>query len=313
MTRVAVYGANGFTGKLAVAELARREVDTVLVGRDPERLRASAKPAAEVRVADLSDPARLADAFRDCAVVVNGVAPYVSYGMPVVRAAIAAGCHYVDFAGEQPFINEVFDSLGEEAARAGVTVVPMVNDGGFAADLIASIVAGRLENVDSLTITHRFTGTAALSRGSVRSALANLEVLRSSGPGALPELATLHRHIQARHIRAELEEAVAELFTSMTAELVESIPADGPNEADRQASGYVLTAEASDVNDARRVRGVVEGTDTYGTTAFTAVEAVLRLANDGAKPGVLAPAQAFDPVDFLDSLAVQGVRWSVGL
>jgi hypothetical protein len=32
---------------------------------------------------------------------------------------------------------------------------------------------------------------------------------------------------------------------------------------------------------------------------------------DGAKPGVLTPAQAFDPESFLGYLAGHGVRWRV--
>jgi short subunit dehydrogenase-like uncharacterized protein len=63
--------------------------------------------------------------------------------------------------------------------------------------------------------------------------------------------------------------------------------------------------------DGRSARGVVSGPDTYGTTAVVAVEAARRLAPDGAKPGVLAPAQAFDPTDFLNHLAPHGIRWTI--
>jgi short subunit dehydrogenase-like uncharacterized protein len=329
MTRIAVYGANGYTGTLAVAELARRGVDLVLAGRDAERLRevAAATERAEARVADLSDPLKLAEAFEGCSVVVNGVAPYVSYGLPVVRAAIAAGCHYVDFSGEQSYIKEVFDTFTVDAERAGVTVVPMVNDGGFLGDLIASVAAVRLAKVDELTVAHRVSQSGGLSRGSARTLLANLDLFTSAGPDkltmtlpggetavmvsfALSELATLPRHIEANRILALVEEGIAALFAAATPELVERLPAEGPAEADRRAEKFVIVADAVD-GTGRRVRGVVEGSDTYGTTAFNAAEAATRLANGTAKPGVLAPAQAFDPVDFLDSLAVQGIRWSV--
>lgn len=43
-----------------------------------------------------------------------------------------------------------------------------------------------------------------------------------------------------------------------------------------------------------------------------AVEAARRLIADGAKPGVLTPAQAFDPAGFLDFLTARGLRWSIG-
>lgn len=47
------------------------------------------------------------------------------------------------------------------------------------------------------------------------------------------------------------------------------------------------------------MRGAVEGTDGYGMTAIIAVEAARRLVADGARTGVLAPSQAFDPESFL--------------
>jgi hypothetical protein len=61
-----------------------------------------------------------------------------------------------------------------------------------------------------------------------------------------------------------------------------------------------------------RVRGVVEGGDTYAVTAVVAAEAAGRLVDSEAPPGVLAPSQAFDPAAFLDALRPYGVRWSVG-
>jgi hypothetical protein len=55
-----------------------------------------------------------------------------------------------------------------------------------------------------------------------------------------------------------------------------------------------------------------QGTDTYGTTAVIATESALRLAGGEAKPGVLAPAQAYDPADFLNTLAEYGIHYTIG-
>jgi short subunit dehydrogenase-like uncharacterized protein len=71
---------------------------------------------------------------------------------------------------------------------------------------------------------------------------------------------------------------------------------------------YVLDATSS---DGRRARGVVQGLDTYGTTAVIAVESACRLISDRAKPGALAPAQAQHPAAFLDLLVLHGIQWSI--
>lgn len=338
---ITVYGASGYTGRLVIAELRRRKIDMVLVGRDKDRLSEAAAGVTDavVRVADLTDPDVLADAFRGSDVVINCVAPFTSYGEPVVRAAIAAGAHYVDTSGEQPYLMRIFDSYADAAERAGVTVVPMANDGGFLADLLVSLTARGVGQVGDVVVAHRTTGSAGLSRGSGRTSLANLATFVGGGvvhvdgewrddvpstrtsvtfPGdvapspvvrfAMPEIATIPRHVRARHVEGVSDAALAALFTALTPEMVESMP-EGPPEEARRNVRFLLVADVDGRSGS--ARGVVEGNDTYGTTAVVAVELARRLAAFGAASGVLAPAQAVDAAGFLDALAPHGVHWSV--
>lgn len=342
--KIAVYGASGFTGKLVVAELARQGIEPVLAGRDPARLRAVAgRIGAETRTAGIDDPDALRRAFQDCAAVINCVTPFDSFGEPVLRAAIAAECHYVDTSGEQGYLARIFDTYAEQAERAGVTVLPAMTDDGLPGDLIASLTAARLGDVDAdadaITIADlRVPGGA--SRGTARTALSNAEEFAGGGllyengrflagrpagpmtitpPGStepvavarfpLPGVVTVPRHVAARRVEGVLRAEVAGIFTAITAELVDSMP-EGPDEDARRAGRWLMMAQATSA-DGRRARGVVHGTDVYGSTAVIAVEGARRLAAGAAKPGVLAPAQVVDPAGFLDTLAGYGVRWQV--
>jgi short subunit dehydrogenase-like uncharacterized protein len=340
--RIAVYGASGHTGKLILADLRRRGVDPVLIGRDADRLRAAAAeagvPEATIRVAGLDDAA-LTDALSDVDVVINSVAPFILFGEPVVRAAIAAGTHYVDISGEQRYVKRVFDTFAEPARQAGVTVLPMVNDGGFLGDLISSLAAARVERPEQVTLAHRITGGVGMSRGSGRTAIANADAFVSGGevftggewrtgtaartkevtfPGesqpsevmkfALTEVVTVPRHVRADHVEGVADTEVATLLANITPEIAEAMPEfpqDDPNNPDR----FLVLADVTGPGGG--ARGYAEGTNTYRLTATAAVEAAVRLATDGAQPGVLAPSQAFDPASVLDSLAPHGVRWSV--
>jgi len=351
--KIAVYGASGYTGKLVVAELRRRKIDTVLVGRSADRLQEAAAeagaPEATSRQAGIDEPDTLTTAFRDCDVVLNCVALFRRWGAAVARAAIGARSHYLDISGEQLYIMQIFDSLAEPARRAGTTVVPMVNDGGFLADLLTGLTVARLDHVDDIVVAHRSAGSPGLSRGSGRTALANLDTFEDGGvvyadgrwcsgtpahhtsitfPGeaepspmvrfAVPEIATIPRHVPARRLEGVTDAGLVARFAALTPELVESLP-EGPAENLRGAGRFVLVvdaaanagAESETDGNAGRARGLIEGTDTYGTTAVIAVEAAHRLATDGAEPGVLAPTQAFEAAGFLDYLAPHGVRWSV--
>ena len=342
-----MYGASGFTGRLVVAELARRGVPVVLVGRDEARLRRAAEGSdAEVRVAGVEDRAALAAAFDGCAAVVNCVAPFESFGESVVRAAVAAGCHYVDTTGEQSYLKRVFDGFGESARAAGVTVVPALADDGGPGDLIAHLTAEALgEEAASLTIADlRLPG--GVSRGTARTALANRRLWGGQGglhwadgawregtvagaetvpvpevgadgetgelkvaPFALPGVVTVPRHVRARRVETVMRAEVVPLFAGVTEEFAAALP-EGPDSAARAAARWLMAVYAVGA-DGRWARGAVTGTDGYGLTAVIAVEGALRLVAGEPAPGVLAPAQAFEPADFLTALERHGVRWGV--
>jgi short subunit dehydrogenase-like uncharacterized protein len=342
---IAVYGANGYQGKLVIAELARRDIDLVLIGRNAARLREAATEVgiadAEYRLANTDDHDALVTALRRCEAVINCAGPFTPSGEAVVRAAIAAGCHYVDTAGEQLYIKTIFDNLAAEAERAGVTVVPATNDACVPGDLIAHLIADRIEPIEEITTAHFIVGGGGPSRGSLRSVLETIDAITAGGlayddgdwrigtparrasitlPGSsqsipvvhfpLSEVVTIPRHVRVRHVEGVAEATLsARLSTPITSEIIDSLP-EGPTEETRRTQRFTYIIDAAGAGD-RLARGVVQGPDTYGTTAVIAVEAARRLVADNAKPGVLAPAQAFDPTDFLNFLARHGINWTI--
>lgn len=338
--RIAVNGASGYTGKLVVAELVRRGIDRVLVGRDKERLLQAAAEAgdagAEIRVADIAIPETLAGVFDDCDAVINCAGPFTVLGEPVVRAAIAAGCHYVDTAGEQHFSKGVFDRFAADAQREGVVLVPGMADDGGPGDLLGHLTGTAVAPVAALTVALWYRGGGA-SQGTMRSMLSLLDVpaLDYEGgqwvpsttsrheemrfPGAeapvpivkfgIPPIATIPRHVDVAYAEGLINADMVNELRSVTPELIASLPL-GPDVALRKEQRWTHVVEAVG-SDGRQARGEVEGSDGYGMTAVIAVEGARRLVADGAPAGVLAPAQAFDPTDFLDWLVPFGVRWQV--
>jgi short subunit dehydrogenase-like uncharacterized protein len=83
---------------------------------------------------------------------------------------------------------------------------------------------------------------------------------------------------------------------------------EGPSEESRRQSRFLIECEARGESGYRR--GQVSGSDPYGLTARTTVEGALRFAGPGYdRRGAMAPSQAFDPTDFLDSLGSAGVEY----
>ncbi len=268
--RIVLNGASGYTGRLAAAELARRGIDAVLVGRDPARLAAAAAGTGfEVRIADIGDPDALAGAFAGADAVINTAGPFAALGAPVIRAAIAAGAHYVDTTGEQHYVNTVFDDFTKDAANAGVTIVPAMADDGGPSDLISRLAGEAARPVDTLTAALWYRD-GTFSRGTLRSLDPRLlfdgalryengnwstygEASRTSWrfPGAeqpvpvskaaLPPVATVPRHLPLRRMEGLLAGEFNALKNGIPAAVIDS----GAGRARRRA------AAAGQVDDHR--------------------------------------------------------------
>src|SRR5262245_51304932 len=249
---VAVFGATGYTGRLIADELRRYDLPVLLAGRDAGKLAALAERlgGVETLVADVADRASLDVLARRARVLINCVGPFVDLGEPVVRAAIAAGAHYVDTTGEQPFLRDmlVHDTW---AKSQRVAVVPALAFEIALGDCGAALAAAELGEVDSIAITYvtRFHA----SQGTKRTAL---RMLRGEGfayidgdwvaepPGRrsvfveLPhpvgtvaavsfpsaEVMTIPRHIPAREVRTYMSVPVlAARLLSATAPVVSGL------------------------------------------------------------------------------------------
>jgi short subunit dehydrogenase-like uncharacterized protein len=89
---------------------------------------------------------------------------------------------------------------------------------------------------------------------------------------------------------------------------VGSLP-EGPSESARRAAEWTIVADAHG-EDGSRGRAVVRGRDVYGITATILVHAAELLRDPSFdRAGTLAPAEAFEPSDFLDHLSEHGVAW----
>jgi short subunit dehydrogenase-like uncharacterized protein len=154
---IAVYGATGYTGRLVVSELSETGADFVIAGRNPEKLdalRADLRLEAPAVAARIDDPASLRQLLSDCAAVINCAGPFVLHGEPVLRAAVETSTHYLDTAGEQPWIRRAFERYGPGAADAGVAVIPAMGFDYVPGDMIASLTAEGMGEVDEVTIAY---------------------------------------------------------------------------------------------------------------------------------------------------------------
>jgi hypothetical protein len=161
--KVVLYGASGYTGEHVMWKLAERGIPFVAAGRNKARLeRRLAQPpelkGAAYEVVEVAhDEAALTELFRGKSVVHNLVGPYMQLGEPVVRAALAAGCHYLDATGEQDWKLYLRAEYGAAFAAKGLVLSPACSSM-WTAGLLVAEAALELEGVDSLDILYALHG-----------------------------------------------------------------------------------------------------------------------------------------------------------
>ena len=123
--RIVVFGATGYTGRLVAERLVAQGARPVLAGRDDAKLSelADRLGGLETAHADAMRQNSVFDLVGSGDVLVSTVGPFVKWGMPAVRAAIAAGATYLDSTGEAAFIRRVFEELDAPARRSGAALL----------------------------------------------------------------------------------------------------------------------------------------------------------------------------------------------
>jgi short subunit dehydrogenase-like uncharacterized protein len=139
--RIVLFGATGYTGDLTARAMVRRGLRPVLAGRRADRVLSLAEELGglDTLVADVKRPDSVHALVDRGDVLVTTVGPFTQWGEPAVRAAVAAGAHYLDSAGEPRFIRDVFERHGPQAEAAGCALVTA-----FGYDWVPGNLAGAL-------------------------------------------------------------------------------------------------------------------------------------------------------------------------
>ncbi|MDM0084223.1 DUF5938 domain-containing protein [Variovorax sp. J31P179] len=143
---VVVYGASGYTGRLICEYLREYGVPFIAAGRSAEKLDAAMKAnvagieTADYEVVEVAHTTEaLTKLFTGASVVLNTVGPFARFGPEVVKACLAAKCHYTDTTGEQDWLITLEEEFGARFAQAGLLLSPglaqMYTTGEIAAQL----------------------------------------------------------------------------------------------------------------------------------------------------------------------------------
>ncbi len=324
--KVAVYGAKGHTGHLVACELERRGVAVQRIARTVPTTANSLKDdgAYNWKGASCEDPDALDRAVEGADAVINCAGPFLDTAPAVVEAALRAGAHYLDISAEQRSVRQTLATYNEDAAGRGVVVLPAMAFFGGLADLLVAQLCSGMGRVNEILVAvaldywHPTTGTRRTGeRNTARRVIVSggrlmplpvLEVQRRwrfPVPfGELPvaavplsEIITISRHIAAGRIESFMNEApLRDLGRADTP------PPATPGIGRNPAQNFVMDVIASGDGLSRRMAAF--GRDIYAVSAPLVVEACMRLLlRRPVRGGSFAPAELFDPQDFLAALS----------
>ena len=334
MQRVMVYGAYGHTGRFVLAELLSRGVSVALGGRDSRRLSELGEQfsVTDLRAAAVSDRRALASAMDGIAAVVNCAGPFLDTALPIARAAVAAGAHYLDVSAEQAAVLEMYSAARGENWPMSTAVVPAMAFFGGLPDLLATAAMGQWDRADEVTVaigvdrwwpTH---GTRATGRRNTAERLIVEEgrlvgiprerekrdwvfppPLGRRGVTDLPfsEVITLHSHLRIDRVRTYLSASALEDIRDS-----ETPPPAAIDDLGR--SEQVFTVEVVVRRGTEQRRYGASGRDIYFSTGPLVATAVMHLLNDRATVrGASAPGATFDAPQMLADLRARHFKvWS---
>lgn len=176
--RIVLFGATGYTGRLAAEAMVERGLRPVLAARSADRLRELAGELGgelDTVAADVSDPPSVRALVEKGDVLVSTVGPFVRFGAPAAAAASTAGAHYLDSTGEPPFIREVFERYGAAAEQSGAAMITAFGYDWVPGNLAGALALSRAGDSATRVDTGYFlTGGGGSMSGGTRASLAGV-------------------------------------------------------------------------------------------------------------------------------------------
>ena len=176
MTRLMIYGANGYTGRLIAREAVKRGLKPLLAGRNRDQLDALAQELnLSRRVFDLASPVDVGRNLDGVDIVLHCAGPFSQTAEPMLNACLDLNVHYLDITGEI----DVFALCHRAHARAkhqGVVVLPGSGFDVVPTDCTAAMLKQRLPDATSLVLA--FEAGGGPSPGTAKT---SVEGLRSGG------------------------------------------------------------------------------------------------------------------------------------
>ncbi len=329
---IAVYGAYGHTGKFIVSQLLDQGFNPTLCGRDNEKLLSYSHqyPKLETKVADISQPESLDNAFSGSDIIINCAGPYLDTSEPIIQSALRHSKHYIDLSAEQKAVLDIFEKFSDQAKQSNTIIIPAAAFYGGLGDLLSTALTDGWNEIEDINIYigldswHPTKGTRLTGQRNhyERFVFANgqLQSLQAGEPikwdfpkpidtkemiaVPLSEIITISRHLNVKNINTYI--SLNSIEDIRNVKTPEPKPID---EKKRSSQHFCMEVVALNGNKKRKISA--QGRDIYAVTAPLVVEAIKRIIEGNIKrKGVTTLGEIFHASDFLNSLSADDIMIS---
>lgn len=309
MKKLLIYGATGYTGRMAAEHAKALGLDFEIAGRNRQTLTSLANVLA-VPFRVFAADAEAAQALAGVDVLLNFAGPFAKTAEPLMRTCLNASVDYLDITAEIN-VYRLAERMGAEAAEAGVMLLPGVGWDVVPTDCLAVHVAQRVHEPQSLSVALQVPG--AMSRGSAMSAS---EIIGAGLMARVDGHLVPAPNVQPRYF--DFGEGPVQCAPLSFGDLVtgwhsSGIPniamfvhvsgdafpegelsqlPDGPTAEQREAHPARAIAEVTGA-DGKVVRSIIETVNGYSYTPLAAIEAARRVLGGERRPGFETPARMF--------------------
>ncbi|TEY40738.1 hypothetical protein BOTCAL_0424g00070 [Botryotinia calthae] len=320
-----IYGATGYSGRLASEYAKSLDLDFSIAGRTEHKLKSLASllnvsySVFDVDQADLTD-----SSLKEACVLLNCAVPFAHTSKPLIDACIRNKVHYLDIAAELDSY-QYAQMLDKEARDANVMLMPGCGGSVVMLGCLATHVVEQVQNPIKIEIALRIAGS--ISRGSANSAaesvtsqclqlvdgsLVGQDVSNTtefdfddgngyvtSFPVTFPDLLTIQKSTNVHNIGTYVNISSAKFPTGDF-----SLLPEGPTAAERKTTPYHAAVSVTSEHGVTQ-RAALHTMNGYTFTSMASVQAAKRLMNHQAQLGFQTPVEVFGK-DFV--LAIPGTR-----
>ena len=181
---IIIWGASGFTGRLAVDYIYKNQNNSNLTWAVAGRNESKIKEILDgknvpILIADSHDKESLVDLVKKTKVILTTVGPYARYGSELVEACAENGTHYCDLTGEVHWMRHMITKYQNTAKESGAKIVHTCGFDSIPSDIGVYFLQKNMRElygVNAKQIKYRTRGfSGGASGGTVDSLMSMME------------------------------------------------------------------------------------------------------------------------------------------